>query len=228
MANVILIAGTYHGGWYWDGLADNLRALGHSVFAPTLSGLDATGPSDRAVNLDTHINDVLSIIDDNQLTEVVIVGWSYGGMVVTGVADRTKAKIKALVYLDAWAPKSGQAEWDLIPDYDKPGFLASCTDGLNLRVNPGLLAHEPRMTTHPLATKLQPLHFDEAKFAEFKKVFVHGEKWFHDPAVPSPFVQILDRARVEPNWQAHSWPVGHDLYREAPDQVQSVILEALA
>ena len=108
MANFILIAGTYHGGWYWDQVVPALIKAGHKVFAPSLSGLDAGNPINSQINLDTHITDVLRIIEDNNLDEVVLVGWSYGGMVITGAADRTEAKVKKLIYLDAQSPKPGE------------------------------------------------------------------------------------------------------------------------
>ncbi|MEY4648122.1 MAG: hypothetical protein RL009_538 [Actinomycetota bacterium] len=225
MANFVLVAGTFHGGWYWDSLADKLRALGHRVFTPTLSGLQAEGANTSPINLDTHIDDVLAVISENELTNITLVGWSYGGMVVTGVADRTSAHINRLIYLDAIMPKPGQCEWDLDLDEDKPGFLASCTDGLNLQPPEFLVQMEPRVRPHPLATKLQPLFYDQQKFDSFAKVFVFAEKWFHDPRVASPFKPILERVQSEPGWATQTWPYGHDLLNEAPEEVYRLLVE---
>lgn len=225
MANIILIAGTYHGGWYWDPITPALTQAGHRVFAPTLSGLDSTSPT--LVNLETHINDVLQIVEDNQLEEVVLIGWSYGGMVVTGAADRITPRVQKLIYLDAQLPKPGEREWDLIPDHEHEDFIYLCKDGLNLYPNDGLLQYEPRMRPHPLATKLQPLTYDQGKLNAIEKVFVFAEKWFHDPTVDSPIRLSFDRAKKDQGWTTHSWPYGHDLVREAPEKLLQFLLENL-
>lgn len=225
MANVILIPGTFHGGWYWEPLANKLRTFGNNVFTPTLSGLELEGHEKRTINLDTHINDVLQLIEEKQLNTVVLVGWSYGGMVITGVADRTNAKVQLLVYLDAMVPKPGQREWDLVLDEDKEHFLAMCSDGLTMQPPSEFLNLEPRMRPHPLATKLQPLSYNKTKFDMLNKIFVFAEKWFHNPEVSSPLKPVLDRIVQEPGWITQSWPFGHDLLKEAPDLLIKLLLE---
>jgi len=227
MANIILISGTWHGGWVWDSIATNLRAQGHTVFAPSLIGLDPNVEANYPINLDTHINDVLAIIDANGLQDLVLVGHSYGGMVITGVADRTTAKVKHLLYLDAVCPRPGESEWNYVMDHDKPVWLASCKDGLNIPV-PEPFASEPRTRPHPLATKLQPLHYNQAKFESLKKTYVHAEKWFHVEGMEHAFKPVFDRVKSEPNWSALSWPFGHLLTEEAPDQVEALIVAVSA
>ena len=227
MANIILIAGTYHGGWYWDPIIPALTSAGHTVFAPTLSGLDADAPTSARVNLDTHIDDVIRVTEEQHLDEVVLVGWSYGGMVITGAADRLAAKVQKLIYLDAQLPKPGQREWDLIPAHEHETFIDLCADGLNLYPDAGMLTYEPRMQPHPLATKLQPVNYNQAKFDALKKVFVFAEKWFHDPSVRSPIEASYIRASNEPAWSTHVWPFGHDLVREAGARVAELILREI-
>lgn len=224
MANIILIAGTYHGGWYWDPVIPALTAAGHKLFAPTLSGLDGSKTPDRPVNLDTHIEDVIRVVEENKLEQVVLVGWSYGGMVITGVAGRLESKVHKLIYLDAQLPKPGEREWDLIPSHEHEMFIDLCNDGVNLHPDSGMLQYEPRMQPHPLATKLQPLHYDQAKFDALAKVFVFAEKWFHDPAVSSPIEASYIRASTDPGWTTHHWAFGHDLVREAPQEVIDLVL----
>lgn len=223
MANIILIAGTFHGGWYWDPIVPALQAAGHSVYAPTLSGLDPLVPVAAGVNLDTHINDVLRVIEVHDLAEVMLVGWSYGGMVITGVADRTSATVQKVVYLDGQLPLPGQREWDLMPDNDD--WVKLCLDGLNFHPDEGMLHHEPRTQPHPVGTKLQPLNYEQSKFDALDKVFVFAQKWMHNPNADSPLEVSFRRAQQGVGWQVQSWPYGHDLVREAGDEVLQLLLE---
>ena len=228
MGNVILIAGTYHGGWYWSPIVPALEQAGHRVFAPTLTGLSAEGVSEVSVNLDTHIEDVVRIAEDNQLNDVVLVGWSYGGMVVTGALDRLEGRVKKAIYLDAQVPNPGEREWDLIPVHEHEMFIELCKDGINLYPDDGMLSYEPRMHPHPFATKLQPVRYDQANFDSVAKVFVFAEKWFHDPAVESPIKKSYLRAQSGKGWTTQSWPNGHDLLREDVSRVLDLLLQELA
>jgi len=208
MANIILLAGSWCGGWVWGDIAQQLRAKGHIVFAPSLSGLDPDHAVTHPINLDTHIEDVLKVIAENQLDEVTLVGHSYAGMVITGVADRSSVKIKHLLYLDAQVPEPGQREWDLILEQDKPGFLALCEDGLNISVPPPM-QFDDRLRPHPLATKLQPLDYDQGKFDGLVKTYVFAEKWFNDPAQESAMKPIFERVKTQPGWTTIALPVDH-------------------
>ena len=111
----VLIAGAWHGGWVWRQVAAGLRAIGHEVTAPTLTGLGERRHIGENVDLDTHIEDVIAHIEMEGLTNVTLVGWSYGGMVITGVLARIPEKIKAMIYLDAFVPANGKALVDYVP-----------------------------------------------------------------------------------------------------------------
>lgn len=224
MANIILVAGTFHGGWYWDPILPTLKEAGHNVFTPTLSGLKEENEH-KPINLETHIEDVLKIIEDNLLADVILLGWSYAGMVITGVADRARTKIQKLIYLDAQLPKTGQCEFDLMPEQDRNSTLSECLDGLNIYPNEWLQKYELRTKPHPLATKLQPLNYDQAKFDSIEKIFIFAEKWFHNPEVISPIKRSYELASQTPGWELHVWPYGHDLVREAPEFVLKLLLE---
>ena len=223
MANVILVAGTHHGGWYWESFAEKLRTFGHQVFTPTLSGLDDSVLSDSKINLDTHIQDILQLIKDQKLESFSLVGWSYAGMVITGAADRTMEHVNSLIFLDACVPNSGQSEWDLISENLKKLFTSSTRDGLNIDVPEVFLKFRPRLMPHPLATKLQPVIFSEEKFNNIPKIYVHAQSGVM-PGDPSVFSNGYKRALNELNWSAYSLPVGHDLVSEDPDSVLEIIL----
>src|SRR5262245_30634428 len=116
MATYVLVHGGGHGGWCWQRLSPLLRAAGHEVYAPTLTGL-----GERAhlltpdVDLDTHITDVTAVLEYEDLDDVILVGHSYGCMVITGVADRALDRVGQLVYLDGSRPHDGESLRDLAP-----------------------------------------------------------------------------------------------------------------
>jgi pimeloyl-ACP methyl ester carboxylesterase len=112
----VLVHGAWHGGWCWGKVAERLRAAGHRVFTPTLTGL-----GDRAhliapnVGLSTHVEDVISIIEMEDLSDVVLVGHSFGSAVIGGVADARAERIRRLVFLDSFLVRSGQSPFSQLP-----------------------------------------------------------------------------------------------------------------
>jgi len=108
MATFVLVHGSWAGSVVWRELAPRLRKAGHDVYAPTLTGIGARKHLlSREIDLDTHIQDVIGVVEDEDLSDIVLVGNSYGGMVITGVADRVPEKVASLVYLDAFVPENG-------------------------------------------------------------------------------------------------------------------------
>jgi pimeloyl-ACP methyl ester carboxylesterase len=114
MATFVLVHGAWHGGWCWKHVVPFLTAAGHSVWTPTLTGLGErahlAGPE---INLTTHLQDVVNLLRYEGLLDVILVGHSYGGMVITGVAEQVPERIAHLVYLDAFVPGHGQCVMDL-------------------------------------------------------------------------------------------------------------------
>ena len=114
MAVIVLVHGAWSGSWSWKGVAPLLRAAGHEVHAPTLTGLaERSHIAPAQVNLSSHIADIAGLLHWNDLRDVILVGHSYGGMVITGAADREIARIKGMIYIDAFVPASGQNVWDM-------------------------------------------------------------------------------------------------------------------
>ncbi|MFF5113148.1 alpha/beta fold hydrolase [Streptosporangium sp. NPDC000509] len=113
----VLVHGSWAGGWIWSRLGPLLEATGHEVHAPTLPGLAERGDDPRGaeIGLSTHIDDLLGYLERAGLERVTLVGHSYGGMVIAGVAGRAPERVSALVYLDAFAPEPGQSCFDLVP-----------------------------------------------------------------------------------------------------------------
>ena len=108
-ATYVLVHGTWHGGWVWRDVADRLIAQGHRVFTPTCTGcgerLHLTGPE---VGLETHISDIVNVIEYEELSNVILVGHSFSGITITGVADRLRDRIERIVFFDALVPRPGR------------------------------------------------------------------------------------------------------------------------
>jgi pimeloyl-ACP methyl ester carboxylesterase len=116
MATFLICHGAWSAAWEWKKVRPLLRAAGHEVLTPTYTGLgERAHLASRSITLDTHIADILAVIEYEDLKDLVLVGHSYGGMVATGVADRVRERIARLVYLDAFVPENGQSLFDLLP-----------------------------------------------------------------------------------------------------------------
>jgi pimeloyl-ACP methyl ester carboxylesterase len=112
----VLVHGSCHGGWCWKKLTPLLRNAGHIVYTPTLTGLgERTHLVSRDIDLYTHILDIVQVFEYEELDEIILVGHSYGGMVIGGVADKIPHKIKSLVYLDGYIPQDNKSAFDIIP-----------------------------------------------------------------------------------------------------------------
>ncbi len=173
MATYVLVHGGGHGGWCYQRVARILRANGHEVYTPTLSGLgERAHLLDARVDLNRHIDDVVAVLHFEDLRDVMLVGHSYGGMVITGVADRASDRVGRLVYLDAATPRNGESLVDVAgPVINAVRPYGEVVDGMELVLLPGadagllygvtdpddLAWMAERLTPHPWACFAQPL-----------------------------------------------------------------------
>src|SRR4029453_8540963 len=166
VATLVLAHGAWSAAWAWKKMRPLLRARGHELYAPTLTGLGERGHhASPAVDLETHISDVVAVLDYEDLRDVVLIGHSYGGMVATGVADRVPERLRQLVYLDAFVPTEGQCLLDYLPKEFRAHLVANAAEGWRVTANPippdtspeDVAWIEPRRMTQPLATFQQPL-----------------------------------------------------------------------
>ena len=128
MATFVLVHGGSHGGWCYTRVARRLRQAGHEVYAPSLTGLaDRKHLLSADVDLDTHITDIVNLLEYEDLTDVILVGHSYGGMVITGVADRALGRVGRLVYLDAAHPQNGESLAE-----NTPGLMNEAYEGMRV------------------------------------------------------------------------------------------------
>jgi pimeloyl-ACP methyl ester carboxylesterase len=139
MASFVLVHGGAHGGWCYERVARILRSAGHDVHTPTMTGLGERSHLVRpGIDLDLHIRDIVAVLHYEDLRDVILVGHSYGGMVITGVADRASERISHLVYLDAAMPANGESLADMVgPLMDATHRTASMVDGVELVLAPG-------------------------------------------------------------------------------------------
>ncbi|WP_158800339.1 alpha/beta hydrolase [Pedobacter sp. L105] len=125
----VLVHGAFHGGWCWQRVSRELRAKGDLVYAPTLSGLaEHKNTLNAQIDLNTHITDIVNFIIEEDLHNVVLVGHSYAGAVIAGVADRIPERLSKLVFLDAMLMKNGQSALDVSPDDIRQYFIKATTD----------------------------------------------------------------------------------------------------
>lgn len=138
-ATFVLVHGGGHGGWCYQPVARLLRAQGHEVYAPTLTGLgERSHLLNPDIDLDTHITDVVNTLEYEDLNDVILVGHSYGGMVITGVADRASKRVGHRVYLDAATPQDGESLLDLAaPLLNAARRHARIENGVELVLDPG-------------------------------------------------------------------------------------------
>jgi pimeloyl-ACP methyl ester carboxylesterase len=218
MTTYVLVPGACHGAWWYDDLADRLRAYGHRVLAIT-----PTGVAERAhllhagVNLETHIADVMAELAAHNVEQAVLVGHSYGGMVITGVADRASERVDALVYLDALVPRDGESCWHLVNDEERQWYLDVDETGYGVQPMPFF---DPRATAHPLASFLQRIKLTGDLNRFRRRDFVYASKWPGE----SPLAVAFERVRNDPSWTTHVLDSAHNLLRDAPDEVLKILL----
>jgi pimeloyl-ACP methyl ester carboxylesterase len=229
MSTFLLIPGGWHGGWYFEPIAGALRRKGHRAFAMTLTGLGdgrdrATAPSHATqaaaaatANLDTHIQDVLTLLDAEDIHDAVLVGHSYAGMVITGAAARADRRVRRLVYSDAYVPADGDSCFDLTTPAFRDLFLQGAVgDGRTVPPPPGL---DPRTSPHPLASFLQRIRLDGEPRVD-RRDYIYLDGW-----AGTPFAEVHRRLRDDPAWHVHSLPIGHNVARDAPEDLLRILLE---
>jgi pimeloyl-ACP methyl ester carboxylesterase len=231
MATFILLHGAWHGGWCWGRVAPQLRAAGHEVFSPTFTGVsDRSHLLSPAVDLSTHIDDVVRLIDAEGIEDAILVGHSYAGMVASGVAEQRADALRLRVHLDAFVPVDGDAAIDLLPEKPAhhyreavagPGFgwlipprsleILGVTDPADLDWL------TPRLTPHPWATYAETLVLGKAE-AGVPGVYIECTDWMR------VFQPHAERARAK-GWPVHELFTGHEAMVTAPDELARLLLE---
>lgn len=207
----------------WGRLAQLLRSQGHEVFAPSMTGIgERAHLASAAVDLSTHVNDVLGTIEYERLHDFVLVGHSYGGMVVTVVADRVPEKIRTLVYLDAFVPKDGQSLLDLARPEMRDKILALP----DWRVPPpppqGMTDKEEiawiegRRDPQPAGTFKERIALKNNPFSNRTYIFCSG----YSPTTFAPFAAAL---KADKAWRYHELPTHHYPQISMPRELAAIL-----
>lgn len=233
MATYVLVHGAWHGGWKWKFVAPILRRAGHEVHTPTLTGLGERVHLARSgIDLGLHVQDIVALLETEDLREVVLLGHSYGGMVVTGAADRCASRIRRLVYLDAFVPENGRCALDYVVPERAAAFRREGEDRGSVAPPPlslwGLTRPEhlalaaPREAPHPYGTFTEPLRLaNEAALARLPKTFIYC----CSPATGT-FDQFARKYRNDPAWRFHELATGHDAMVLVPEELAAILLES--
>jgi pimeloyl-ACP methyl ester carboxylesterase len=234
----VLIHGACHGGWCWRFVADALRARGHRVFTPTLTGhAEHRHLLSAVTSLDVPITDIENLLEAEELEDVVLVGHSYGGLVAAGVADRRPAALRSLVFLDSLLVESGKTAMDILPhDIVEERMEKIKASGRPLEMPlPSLSAmgipdDHPRaawvlrrMTPHPLATYCTPLVLRHPIGNGLPRTYVHCAWPSYDTLEP-----VRQWVRSLEGWHWEELASGHDAMVLDPDLLADLLVRLAA
>jgi pimeloyl-ACP methyl ester carboxylesterase len=232
-ANFVMVHGAWHGGWAWKKVRPLLRAAGHDVFTPTLTGLgERRRSATRDTDLDTHVQDILDMLEYEDLRDVILVGHSYAGMVITGVANRDASRLAHVVYLDAFLPEEGKSLNDYVPgfvaQYEKgvqeagdgwrlPFDRALSFKGLGVTDPADLAWMTPRMTDQPYKTFTQKLAAPTKAPGKLRQSYLLSSERPH-------YLAAAERAARRGIPVIHVPGAGHDVMVTQPEDLVKALL----
>ncbi|PWW62715.1 alpha/beta hydrolase family protein [Actinokineospora spheciospongiae] len=231
MATFLLVHGAWHSGQSWDRVVPLLESAGHRVFAPSLTGYgDKAHLLGPEVGLGTHVDDVVGLVERERLDDVVLVGHSYAGMVISGVADRVPERIAHLVFLDAMVPEDGEAAVDVLPITEQ--LIAGAVDGWRVPPMPeqpaplGLFGvTDPddvawlrsMLSDQPVRCLREPVRMDDPAGRALPRTHIHCVG-VRQAGITRRAVPVGERVR--------ELPTGHDCMITMPGELAGLLLEA--
>jgi pimeloyl-ACP methyl ester carboxylesterase len=233
MATFVVAHGAWSAGWAWKKMHPLMAARGHRLFTPSYTGLGERahlgGPH---IDLETHIADIVGVLEMEDLRGVILIGHSYGGMVATGVADRARDRIAQLVYLDSFAPKHGDSVFSLLPAREAPARAAAAKtgDGWKMPENPmppdtpeaDRAWAEPRRRPQPLKTYEQRLNLKGGELT-LPRHYIYALR--HPP--DDRFRPFLERGKRE-GWRTYEIDASHNPHITCPDVLMKLLDEIAA
>ena len=226
----VLIHGAWHGGWCWRRVADLLRAEGHSVFAPTLTGLgERSHLMSNAITLETHVHDIVNVFKFEDLEGVTLVGHSYGGWPVSGALEHLESRVSSVIFLDAFLPEDGQKGIDQNSPESIAAIKAAIERGEVSRKGPNAAAFavlpenqawvDALMTPQPIGVSLTPVKLTGARDRIAKRSYIRAGRY----AQPS-FDRYLAERKAAPGWMTHVVDSGHDVMVDHPRELKDLLL----
>lgn len=250
MATFVLVHGGWHGAWCWKKLTPLLQSAGHQVFTPTMTGMgERSNELTPDIGISTHIQDVVQVIEDNHLEKVILLGHSYGGMIITGVVDRVPDCIAHLVYLDTFVPRDGESMADVVPNNVSGLRKEALAHGDGWRVAPlhampfGIeevfgVTQEPELswvksmiTPQPLKTFEEHLNLRNPDIVSSKPrthIYCSGSGPYYYRTLFNIMRMTLMRRTMPPTgpgWRLRRLPTGHDCMITMPRELADLLLE---
>lgn len=229
MATFVVVHGAHGGAWQWQVVANMLRAGGHAVFTPTLTGLgQRVHLAHPDVDLDTHITDICNVIEFEQLSDVILVGHSYAGMVITGVADRMPERLNLLVYLDAVVPRDGQSAADLLGP-ELAAQLVQLTDAVGEGWKLPYIPEEgkpvdPRYVPLPIKTGLQRVTLRNPAALALPRAFIYCTEDKELMPTGAGIIAAGAAARTDPTWRYFEMHTDHLPNLNQPRELADILL----
>jgi pimeloyl-ACP methyl ester carboxylesterase len=232
LVNYVLVHRLWHGSWSWKRVRDLLTTVGHRVFTPTLTGFgERVHLLSREIDLETHIADVANLMIYEDLQDVVLVGHSYGGIIVRHVADRLSERVRSLIYLDAFVPDHGQSLFDCLPDNGSAfrevartagdGWMVPPLPASVFAVNAADAAWVDRQCTMaPLGILDQPAQLTGACDSISRIGYIRATG-HEGKALLEPFYALAG----ERKWWRAELPCGHDVMLDMPNELASLLLQ---
>ena len=234
MATVVLAHGAWSAAWAWKKMRPLFRKAGHEFFSPTYTGLGERAHLARPdIDLSTHVQDVLAVLEIEDLKDVILLGHSYGGMVATGVADKAPGRIARVVYIDAFAPKDGQSLFDLLGPKGEAHMRAGATkdgDGWKLPLNqmpPDTSPEDsawavPKRRPQPIKTFEEKIKLTSGTFPP--RHYIYAKK--NGPG--DVFRQFSTRARGEAGWKHYEIEASHNPHITCPEALMGLLTDIMA
>lgn len=223
MGNYVLVHGAWGGGWAYDSIAEKLFNAGHRVVVAQLAGLGTrAGELNSAIDLSEHIGDVSRQIADAGFSRFILVGHSYGGMVITGLAAELGSRIDAIIYIDAFLPGDDQSLWDITGEFEHNHYIDSQkhTPGL---VAPIMGADRPGISRHPLLTLLEAVQLSGEEKKIPRHIYIFATGW-----EPTPFRRFYEEVKDDDNWEVHQALSNHDVMNDQPEQLLDILLDCVS
>lgn len=227
MATFVLCHGGWSGGWQWREVAALLRTAGHDVFTPTFTGLGERVHLTRPdVDLNTYIQDILMVLKYENLTDVVLLGYSISGPVITGVAEKASERIGHLVYLDAYVLDDGQS----VADQVGAEIMAGLEQAAQLYGDGWRLPHNPpdadRRTDQSLKPILTPLAVKNPAAVTLPRTFIYCTQGAQDIGpLHLPIAHAAEKAKLDDQWRYRELNTGHVPMWTAPHELVTLLFE---
>lgn len=230
----VLLHGGRHGGWCWQQVARRLRAAAHDVYTPTLTGLGErshlNGPH---IGLETHVRDLISVFEWEDITDAVLVAHSYGGIVATAAMEEIADRVRVLVYVDALMPRTGESMFSIIgPAAAQVRIDRAADEGEGWYIAPTDASYWGVTDPDDIAwvnskVSPQPIKTYQDAVACAERAWQHPAMFIEcRPSAMEPLTNPRERAKVDPSFHYHVMDAAHDVMVTAPDELTELLLSA--